>query len=62
MHQFFHGEKQTPNVRLGTSVFFKKLPLVIIHPMGEKSPNLVTLFFSSILAELPVTKSAAWTQ
>jgi hypothetical protein len=27
-----------------TSVIFKKLPVINFHPIGESSPNLVTLF------------------
>jgi hypothetical protein len=29
---------------LGYSIFIKKLPKANYHPMGENSPNLVTLF------------------
>jgi hypothetical protein len=38
----FTVEKGSPII-YGTSVIFTKLPKVNSHPIGEKSPNLVTL-------------------
>jgi hypothetical protein len=34
-----------------TSVIYKKLPKVNSRPLGENSPNLVTLLASKIVAE-----------
>jgi hypothetical protein len=42
-HFFTFGKKTS-----STSVFFKKLPNVSNHPIGEKLPNLVTLFLALI--------------
>jgi hypothetical protein len=41
MYNFYHG-KSSLKLR-AISVIFKKLPKVNNHPMGENSPNLVTL-------------------
>jgi hypothetical protein len=38
----FPGEKSSPKI-WATSIFIKKLPKINNHPMGENSPNLVTL-------------------
>jgi hypothetical protein len=38
----FYREKRSPKIR-ATSVIIKKLPKVNNHPIGENSPNLVTL-------------------
>jgi hypothetical protein len=48
MLNLYHG-KSSPRI-CATSVIFKEVPKVSIHPMGENYPNLVTLntedFFS----------------
>jgi hypothetical protein len=41
MHNLYHG-KSSPKMWV-TSVIFKKLPKVNNYPLGENSPNLVTL-------------------
>jgi hypothetical protein len=40
-----------------TSVIFKKLPKVRNHPMGEKSPNLVTLTTNPVLPNALIAAS-----
>jgi hypothetical protein len=41
MHTFYRGKSS--HIICAISVIFTKIPEVMSHPMGENSPNLVTL-------------------